>query len=49
MTNLTYMTVTLGFECIMKNREGKGTDVVFVTPDKKIKKIDVTREQKTAN
>lgn len=46
MTNLPYNTVTLGFECIMKNREGKGIDVVFVTPDKKIKKIDVTREQK---
>lgn len=46
MTNLPYNTVTLGFECIMENREGKGIDVVFVTPDKKIKKIDVTREQK---
>ena len=46
MTNLTYLTVTLGFECIMTNRDGKGIDVVFVTPNKKIKKIDVTRQEK---
>ena len=33
-------------ESLITNPEGKGIDVVFVTPDKKIKKIDVTREQK---
>ena len=46
MTNLTYLTVTLGFECIMTGREGWGIDVVQVTPQKKIRKIDVTRQPK---
>ena len=35
--------VTLDFECVIEGYEGRGTDNVFVNPDKLIRKIDAVR------
>ena len=42
-TTLEEMKVTLGFECIIKGHEGKGTDYVFVNKDKLLTKIIAIR------
>lgn len=42
-TDLTQLKVTLGFECIVEGREGKGTDYVYVDSKKLLTKIVAVR------
>lgn len=42
-TNLKDCQVTLGFECIIKGHEGKGTDYISVNKDKLLTKIIAIR------
>lgn len=44
--HLDSLEVTLGFECIIKGREGKGTDYVYVNGNKLLTKIIVIRDIK---
>ena len=43
VTNLNELKVTLGFECIVKVYEGRGTDNVYVNSDRLLTKIDAIR------
>ena len=43
LPDLNELKVTLGFECIVKGYEGKGTDNVYVNSDRLLRKIDAIR------
>ena len=43
VTNLNELKVTLGFECIVRGYEGRGTDNVYVNSDRLLTKIDAIR------
>ena len=45
VVDLENLKVTLGFECLMEGKEGRGTDYVYINEQKLITKIDVVREK----
>ena len=42
--DLNELKVTLGFECLIENHEGKGTEYVYVNSDKLLTKIAAVRQ-----